>query len=202
MKQPALWGGIASCKSFVLRSTGLLYSISFPPIICFVSGVLIYYTLYRIHDKIAIMPSYPSVTPNQPTNSSSQNLNRYVSSRELENDLRCLRFTLRLPLVQSDNTLPNGAKCVICKERYGESFQIQGPEVGCQLPCKCIVGHLCAWRHFAPFQGAHVTCPVCNVQLSELANFDKGLFTPTTDSSRQKHGEEAKKQLEHLRNAE
>ena len=148
------------------------------------------------------MPSYPSVTPNRPTNSASQNLNRYVSSRELENDLRCLRFTLRLPLVESDKTLPNGTKCVICKERYGESFQIRGPEVGCQLPCKCIVGHLCAWRHFAPFQGAHVTCPVCNVQLSELANFDKGLFTSTTDSLRQKRGEEAKKQLEHLRNAE
>ena len=147
------------------------------------------------------MLSYPSTAPSQPTNSASPNLNRYVSSRELKHDLRCLRFALRLPLVQSDRTLPNGTECIICKEPYGESFQIRGPEVGCQLPCKCIIGHLCAWRYFAPFQGAHVTCPVCHMRFSELANVDKGVFIPTTDSSRQKHEEEAKKQLEQLENA-
>ncbi len=181
----------------VFRSTLLMF---FPPLICFISASY-HTTHYRIYNKTAIMLSYPSTAPSQPTNSVSQNLNRNVLSRELNNDLRCLRFTLRLPLVESDKTLPNGAECIICKEPYGESFQIRGPELGCQLPCKCIIGHLCAWRHFAPFQGAHVTCPVCHMQFSELANVDKGLFTPTTDSSRQKHEGEAKRQLEQRENA-
>lgn len=146
------------------------------------------------------MMPYPSKLPNQPTNSVSQKSNRNSSSLELEHDLRCLRFTLRLPLVESDKTLPNGTKCLICKEPYGECFQIRGSEVGCQLPCKCIVGHLCAWRHFAPSQGAHVTCPICHMEFSELANVDEGLFTPTTDFARQKHEQKAKKQLEQLEN--
>ena len=155
-------------------------------------------THHRVYDETTIMLSYPSTAPSQRTDTASQNSNRNISSEELENDLRCLRFALRLPLVESDKTLPNGTKCAICKESYGNSFQIGGPEVGCQLPCKCIVGHLCAWRHFAPFQGAHVTCPVCHVQISELANVDKGLSIPTTDSSWQKQAEEVQKQLEQL----
>ena len=180
-----------------LRST---LPMVFPPLIYFVPAPY-HTTHHRIHEKTAIMLSYPSTAPSQPTNSVSQSLNTKLMSRELNNDLRCLRFTLRLPLVESDKTLPNEAECIICKEPYGESFQIKGPEVACQLPCKCIVGHLCAWRHFAPFQGAHVTCPVCHVQFSELANVDKSLFTPTTHSSRQKHEEEAIKQLEQPENA-
>ena len=180
-----------------LGSTLLLV---FPPLTCSIPASY-HTTHYRIYDKIAIILSYPSTAPSQPTNSVSQNLNTKVMSRELKNDLRCLRFTLRLPLVESDKTLPNGAECIICKEPYGESFQIKGPELGCQLPCKCIIGHLCAWRRFTTFQGAHVTCPVCHVQFSELANIDKALFTPTTDSSRQKHEEKAIKQLEQPENA-
>ena len=180
-----------------LRST---LRMVFPPLTCCIP--VPYHTEhYRIYDRIAIMLSYPSTAPSQPTNSVSQNLNRNVLARELENDLRCLRFTLRLPLVENDKTLLNGAECIICKEPYGESFQIKGPEIACQLPCKCIVGHLCAWRYFAPFQGAHVACPVCHVQFSELANADRGLFAPSTDSSRQKHEEKAIKQLEQPENA-
>ena len=108
-------------------------------------------------------------------------------SRELENDLRCLKFTLGLPLVERDKTLVNGAECVICKEPYGEIFQIRGPEIGCQLPCNCIIGHLCAWKHFAPSIGAHVTCPVCHMRFPELNKIDEGVFSPPTKCSRRKH---------------
>lgn len=167
----------------------------FPPLICLISGLIPYYTRSNLR-QIAIL-SY-SAAPSQPTNSISPRLNGKTMSRELENDLRCLKFTLRLPLVERDETLLNGAECVICKEPYGESFQIRGPELGCQLPCNCIIGHLCAWEHFAPSKGAKVTCPVSHMRFLELDKIDEGVSSPPTNSSRQKHEVEAKKQLEQL----
>ena len=160
---------------------------------------LLHFQRLITHDlqQIAIMLSYPFTASSQPTNPASQNLNRGLLSRELKNELRCLKFTLRLPLVEIDESIPNGAKCIICKEFYGQSFQIRGPELGCQLPCKCIIGHLCAWRYFAPFEGAHVTCPVCHMKFSELAN-DGGVSCPTPDFSRQNHEEAANNQLKQL----
>ena len=172
------------------------YSHIFPPLICLISELLPYYTRSNLR-HIAIL-SYSSAAPSQPTNSVLRSLNGNIMSRELDNDLRCLKFTLRLPLVERDETLPNGAECVICKEPYGENFQIRGPELGCQLPCNCIIGHLCAWNHFAPSKGAHVTCPVCYMRFSELNKIDEGVFSPPTNSSRQKHEVEVEKQLEQL----
>lgn len=168
----------------------------FPPLICLISGLLPYYTRSNLR-QIAML-SYSSAAPSQSTDSVSRRLNGNVMSRELENDLRCLKFTLRLPLVESDRTLPNGAECVICKEPYGESFQIRGPEMSCQLPCNCIIGHLCAWKHFTPSERAHVTCPVCHMRFSELDKIDEGVYSAPTNSSRQKHEVEAKKQEEEL----
>ena len=124
-----------------------------------------------------------------------------IKAWQLEHELRCLRFVLRLPLVASDETKPHGTECTICNESYDKGFQIRGQETACQLPCYCLVGHFCLWERFAPFKGAYTTCPICNVQFPELVNEYGDLSRPSTDALVQRNvAGEAISELEQLRN--
>ena len=95
------------------------------------------------------------------------------------------KFVLNLPLIvlEDDNSCQ---KCYLCRQNYNRDFQVCGAETAVQLPCGCCLGHLCGADFFSPYRKAYAACPICRVEIPELAAErpsslprDAGLSQPT-----------------------
>lgn len=123
---------------------------------------------------------YALKAPGSPTYATSGSLKK---SQCFLNDMKRWKYVLDLPLIILEDV---DARCMTCNQKYNRDFQVCGPETACQLPCGCCLGHLCAAEWFSPYRRAHTACPVCKVEIPELAveppstiPRDAGLSSPT-----------------------
>ncbi|KAL2040202.1 hypothetical protein N7G274_007105 [Stereocaulon virgatum] len=89
-------------------------------------------------------------------------------AERLRIEMDVFKFILRLRIVTVDHLALDNRKCTLCKKPYGRSFQVQGPEMACELPCGCTVGHMCIREYWSLFEMAQVSCPVCQKQIPKL----------------------------------
>ena len=81
-------------------------------------------------------------------------------AERLRIEMDVFKFILRLRIVTLDHLALDNRKCTLCRKPYGKRFQLQGPEMACELPCGCTVGHMCIREYWSLYEMAQVSCPV------------------------------------------
>jgi hypothetical protein len=81
-------------------------------------------------------------------------------AERLRIEMDVFKFILRLRIVTLDHLAHDNRKCTLCKKPYGKRFQVEGPEMACELPCGCTVGHMCIREYWSLYEMAQVSCPI------------------------------------------
>ncbi|KAL2051102.1 hypothetical protein ABVK25_008696 [Lepraria finkii] len=89
-------------------------------------------------------------------------------AERLRIEMDVFKFILRLEIITVDGLAFDNRKCKLCKKPCGRKFLVQGPEIACELPCGCAVGHMCIREYWSLHEMAQVSCPVCQKQIPEL----------------------------------
>ena len=81
-------------------------------------------------------------------------------AERLRIEMDVFKFILRLEIITVDGLAFDNRKCKLCKKPCGRKFLVQGPEMACELPCGCAVGHMCIREYWSLHEMAQVSCPV------------------------------------------
>ncbi|KAK3178212.1 hypothetical protein OEA41_000345 [Lepraria neglecta] len=81
-------------------------------------------------------------------------------AERLRIEMDVFKFILRLEIISVDGLAIDNRKCKLCKKPYGRRFLVQGPEMACELPCGCTVGHMCIREYWSLHEMAQISCPV------------------------------------------
>ena len=81
-------------------------------------------------------------------------------AERLRIEMEVFKFILRLEIITVDGLALDNRKCKLCKKPYGRRFLVQGPEMACELPCRCTVGHMCIREYWSLHEMTQISCPV------------------------------------------